>query len=395
MDYGPSKYTGWSIQDYLTPVAENYVRGVDVASFQGTSINWSQTLNTGIEFAFVKGTEGTSYVNPDLSSQAGGAHAAGLATGVYDFGHPDVNASTAGAVAEADYFINNAGQYTGPGYLPPVLDLEVGSSLGKTILTNWVVAWANEVQARTGVKPIIYVNTNYASNYLNSNVSAYTLWVANYTYSLDSQPGTGVWPGYTFWQYAGGPSGGTYDQTSIIPGINALNSDGSRNGPAVDGDVFAGTLAQLQAMVVHSYTNTADWHLDGNGNDASGNANPLTTVNGPAFTSGAFGQSLDTNSVNQYATSALPVVNTSLPYTVSAWVNWSGLGGYQAAASQDGNNASAFFLGKRDDNHFAFIVNSSDTNAPGQTTVAWGTAPVQAPGTISWVSTPARRSSFT
>ena len=55
------------------------------------------------------------------------ATAAGLRAGVYHFAHPELHSTTNGAVQEADYLLGIAGNFIGPGYLRPVLDLETGS----------------------------------------------------------------------------------------------------------------------------------------------------------------------------------------------------------------------------------------------------------------------------
>jgi lysozyme len=94
------------------------------------------------------------------------AHATGMLIGAYHYANPDLGND---AADEARYFVSVAGKYLKEGYLRPVLDLEEGASLGKAALSNWVHEWLNTVKSDTGIEPIIYVNSNYANNYLDND----------------------------------------------------------------------------------------------------------------------------------------------------------------------------------------------------------------------------------
>lgn len=78
------------------------IKGIDVSSYQ------SETYSTsGLDFVFVKATEGTSYVNPKQHRQAATARTAGLALGFYHFlwpGDPE---------AQARYFVDKCASVHG------------------------------------------------------------------------------------------------------------------------------------------------------------------------------------------------------------------------------------------------------------------------------------------
>jgi GH25 family lysozyme M1 (1,4-beta-N-acetylmuramidase) len=208
------------------------VPGIDVSHWQGT-INWSSVAAAGKQFAFTKATEGTTYVDPTVGTNTSGAQGAGVLVGVYHFAHPDTDT----AAAEAQHFIAAAAQYAGNGFLRPVLDLEDGSTLGKTALSQWTNDWCAAVQAALGVDPIIYCNTNYASNFLDASVNTHPLWIANWSTSYGDpnttgSPPTGAWGGaWDFWQYS---------STGTVSGISGN----------VDLDVFDGDLTTLQQTFV-------------------------------------------------------------------------------------------------------------------------------------------------
>lgn len=144
------------------------LNGVDVASYQ-TGINFTQVP---CDFAIIKATEGTSYVNPACNTQYSSAKNAGKLLGLYHYVKGN------GAVAEANFFIDNIKNYVGSAIL--CIDWEAGGN----------VAWGNmdylrqlcqQVIARTGVRPLIYVQ---ASAYAPVSGVAKSLncgmWVAQY-----------------------------------------------------------------------------------------------------------------------------------------------------------------------------------------------------------------------
>ncbi len=184
--------------------------GVDVSHFQGSSgiaqSSWNQMAGQGITFAYIKSTEGLT--GPDDTTEATNvarASAAGILNGVYHFAHPENRPLPAGAVQEADHLVSFAGSAIGPGHLRPVLDLESGSTLSTTALTDWVFAFVNEVVLLKGpaAEPIIYCNGSYATSELDSRVSSLDLWMANPS-AANPQTGspatTGQFGNWLLWQ---------------------------------------------------------------------------------------------------------------------------------------------------------------------------------------------------
>ncbi|MER5747614.1 GH25 family lysozyme [Streptomyces sp. NPDC002225] len=77
------------------------LHGVDVSSHQ------SSFDTDGLDFVFIKATEGRSYVNPHLAEQVKRARDAACVVGFYHFLWPgDIN-------AQAEYFVNNASEKDG------------------------------------------------------------------------------------------------------------------------------------------------------------------------------------------------------------------------------------------------------------------------------------------
>ena len=112
----------------------------------------------------------------------------------------------------------------------PVLDLENGGTdpdtgeplLNRSQLSSWANTFMNEVEARVGVEPLVYMNTNYATNYVNSSLADRDLWIANYNSNdrygdplTTGSPPTGNAGDWSFWQYSSKGSGLLYG----IPGM--------------------------------------------------------------------------------------------------------------------------------------------------------------------------------
>jgi GH25 family lysozyme M1 (1,4-beta-N-acetylmuramidase) len=201
--------------------------GVDVSHFQAalgiSSSSWSQMYTDGKRFAFVKSTEGLT--GPDdaaMPNNMDRATAAGVLAGVYHYAHPENRPTPAGAVQEADHFLTYSGNYIGPGYLRPALDLEFAAGgLTTTALTDWVLAFANEIitQRGPGAAPIIYCDQSFANDKLDSRIAAYTLWLRTISavdpFTSEPPPAggytdaTGSFNNWSFWQYSStGSSGG-------------------------------------------------------------------------------------------------------------------------------------------------------------------------------------------
>jgi len=209
------------------------VDGLDVSHWQGT-INWNKVANAGYAFTFAKGTEGVGWTDVKFFYNMDAGNDAGVMMGVYHFARPDLGNSGA---AEANYFLSVAGEYLNSGYLRPVLDLEVGTNLGKTALSAWVVEWMETVENRTGISPLLYTNPNFLNYYLNESVTEYDIWVAHWTCEPEPSfyyPNTGMWRDWAFWQYWG--PGGCGGNAGYVPGITTN----------IDLNIFNGVEAGLQ-----------------------------------------------------------------------------------------------------------------------------------------------------
>ena len=160
--------------------ASTYLEGIDVSHWNGT-INWPQVAGAGKTFAIIKATEGETFLDSMYATNHSGARAAGLRTTAYHFARPGL--PTSEATIQADWFVQNAALL--PGDLVPALDLEDSGGLSTTDLQSWVLAWLTEVNAKLGVKAMIYTNPSFWQTYMGRTTmfadQGYTLlWIAHW-----------------------------------------------------------------------------------------------------------------------------------------------------------------------------------------------------------------------
>jgi GH25 family lysozyme M1 (1,4-beta-N-acetylmuramidase) len=189
--------TGSPAQAATTP-------GIDVSHYQG-NINWTSVRSAGIQFAFIKSTEGTSYRDPKFNTNYVAAYNAGVIRGAYHFALPN---SSSGAT-QANFLASSGGAWSADSRtLPAALDIEHNPygamcyGLSQASMRNWIADFLNTYRARTGRHAIIYTTTSWWSS-CTGNYSGFwanhPLWLARWS----STPGTlpaGA-PYWSFWQY--------------------------------------------------------------------------------------------------------------------------------------------------------------------------------------------------
>ena len=160
---------------YLTfePDAGAYpVRGIDVSHHQGP-IDWAAVAADGVDFAYIKATEGGNFRDTRFAENWTGAGAAGIARGAYHF----FTLCRSGTLQAANF---TAVVPPTPGMLPPVVDLEYGGNCSarpapaalRTELADFLAALA----AHYGVKPVLYVTRAFHADYLDGELEGYAVW---------------------------------------------------------------------------------------------------------------------------------------------------------------------------------------------------------------------------
>ncbi|MGW0822506.1 GH25 family lysozyme [Streptomyces sp. NPDC002845] len=225
------------------------VKGVDVASYQATDFS-----TKGLDFAFVKITEGTSYTNPKWVAQRGTARDAGLVTGFYHFVRPG------SMTAQADYFLSKINLRAGDIL---ALDWEdPGVSCAEKD------AWLKYVKRKApGHRVILYCNVDYWTTRDTTSYAGDGLWIAQY----NGKPGRpSIKAEWKFHQYTSTPidtnlgnfanaaalrawagaSGSSTGSGAGTSGDSPLPS-GSRTYTIRSGDTLSG-IAARQGVTLHA-----------------------------------------------------------------------------------------------------------------------------------------------
>jgi GH25 family lysozyme M1 (1,4-beta-N-acetylmuramidase) len=204
------------------------VQGIDVSHWQG-AINWGAARNAGIQFAWIKATEGTSYEDSRFNSNYVGAYNAGVIRGAYHFARPNVSSGG----AQANFFASNGGAWSRDNLtLPGVLDIEhnpYGSMCyGKstTQMRNWIADFYNTYKARTGRDVVIYTTASWWNTCTGRWTGMYSkapLWVAHWT-SASSPSIPSGFPTWTVWQYTS-----TGSVSGVAGNVDRNKFNGSRS----------------------------------------------------------------------------------------------------------------------------------------------------------------------
>jgi lysozyme len=200
---------------------DHTVFGADVSRHQG-KIKWEKLSKFRfdghkIEFVFIKATEGENWQDSQFEYNWKKAQKYKILRGAYHFYRPKVHSSK-----QMKNFTELVKMEKGD--LPPVLDVEIESSLPKSTYRKGVLNCLKIMETTYGVKPIIYTNQKlYREYFKHKNFKDYRFWISR----LKSTPPR--MDSWHFWQF-------TYE--AVVKGTNEY----------VDMNAFNGSKQQLLDM---------------------------------------------------------------------------------------------------------------------------------------------------
>ena len=194
------------------------VHGIDVSRFQ-TGIDWPTARANGVNFAFIKATEGGDRVDPMFEEHWRRAGEAGVKRGAYHFFY-----HCRPAAEQARWFIRHVPRELGA--LPPVLDMEWTPTSptctirrdGATIREEARI-FIDIIERHYGQRPMIYTTVDFFQDTELWRLKGVEFWLR----SVADHP-HGAYDGsdWSFWQYT---------STGLVAGIAG----------EVDVNVFAGS----------------------------------------------------------------------------------------------------------------------------------------------------------
>lgn len=169
------------------------VRGVDVSHYQG-EIDWQILSGEGIQFAYIKATEGSSHTDRNFQENWVKARKTDLSIGAYHFFSFDSPGET-----QLAHFVQEVPAFDE--MLPPVVDFEFYGD--KKVNPPQVEPTAEQLdimlkglEEHYGVKPVIYATEDSWELYLKGRFDEYPLWIRN----VMTKPKTGDQQ-WLMWQY--------------------------------------------------------------------------------------------------------------------------------------------------------------------------------------------------
>ena len=183
------------------------IHGIDI-SRHNKAIDWRRVKKEGVDFAFIKATEGKDDVDVRFAEFWAASKRVGIPRSGYHFYY-----FCAKPEDQADNYIRTVPKAHSS--LPPILDVEWNPESPtctkrptRAMVINVLRRWLRKIEHHYGQKPIIYTTPDfYEENFAGGALPGYQYWLrsvkAEPKYVYGSRP-------WVFWQYTG---------TGAIPGI--------------------------------------------------------------------------------------------------------------------------------------------------------------------------------
>lgn len=175
------------------------VHGIDISRWQG-AVDWPTARANGVNFAYLKATEGGDTLDPLFRTNWTAAARAGVPRGAYHYFY-----FCRPAIEQARWFIRHVPRSNGA--LPPVLDME-WTPFSPTCTRRPDAAtvraearvFLDALERHYGQRPLIYTTVDFHRDNQMGRVGPYEFWLR----SVAAHPGE-TFPGqhWTLWQYTG------------------------------------------------------------------------------------------------------------------------------------------------------------------------------------------------
>ena len=198
---------------------KNSTIGVDVSSYQA-DIDMNALKEQGIEFIFIKATEGSSLQDPKFAENWENAKKSGLLSGAYHFFSYDSEGRT-----QAENFISTVGPDI-KGRLLPVVDVEYYGNKEqdppeKEDVVRELKIYLDAIEKEYKVKPLIYTRADIYNKYLKGEFDEYKKWMS----SLYTPLSWNYKDDWYIWQYLNRGELKGYSGGEKYIDLNVLNKD--------------------------------------------------------------------------------------------------------------------------------------------------------------------------
>ena len=178
-------------QKIATSIGTKYdIQGVDVSHFQG-DIDWNVLEGQGISFAYIKATEGSSYVDSCLDKNYQGIQNTGLKYSFYHFLILESSPET-----QFENFKAAVGEYHMD--IIPAIDIEWYEDKKKNppekeVVLRTLLQMVSLFEQEYGQQPVVYTTQSYYFKYFRGEKLDFPIWIRNVYFS--------PFQNWTIWQY--------------------------------------------------------------------------------------------------------------------------------------------------------------------------------------------------
>lgn len=177
--------------------------GLDVSHHQG-KIDWEKLMqkngfDTLIHFVYCKATEGHTHYDTKWKHNRESLNNLGIPNGAYHF-----FSTKEAPLPQVNHFLSVWKKRDID--LPPVLDVETEGISDEDLIQKMTI-WLEEVEKRTGFRPIIYTSLNFYETKFKDHFLNYRFWIAAYSRKPSCIEDSRI----IHWQYT---------ETGRLPGIH-------------------------------------------------------------------------------------------------------------------------------------------------------------------------------
>jgi lysozyme len=180
--------------------------GIDISHNNGV-IDWKQLISNipSVEFVYIKATQGTGFIDPQLKVNAASCDELKLSFGYYHFASQKSDNVIQDAQNEATFFLSVLSKLP-VSKLPLALDIETNKAgLSSTDIAAWITTFFGVLRDKGYSDYILYSYPDFLNSNLPAkhNLGNVRLWLSHFTKHAQPSIPKG-WKDYTVWQYGQG-----------------------------------------------------------------------------------------------------------------------------------------------------------------------------------------------
>ncbi|NOU50461.1 hypothetical protein HG263_07880 [Pseudoalteromonas sp. JBTF-M23] len=176
------------------------IHGIDVSHDQG-KVDWQKVARSGIQFVYLKATDGITYTDPKYFQNLAGVKATHLEVGAYHFFEAEDDPK-----AQLDNFLRHIKGKSLT--LTPMIDVELQRAQSATQIKARLQQFLTALEQQIGCKPLIYSYGSFWQVNIGTEFNHYPFWFAEYNQTMQAPSKL---KNIQIWQYS---------QKGSVPGVD-------------------------------------------------------------------------------------------------------------------------------------------------------------------------------